>query len=110
MGLPFYLTSYKKELSCMDTRLTIFTEQKQIARFSALLRAGFKLEARVGYTVKEFLCDQLGLPTDYYEERIQTIFLNSKPVDDAEKAIIRDGATVALSAAMPGLVVWTEIR
>ena len=58
----------------------------------------------MGCTVKELLCDQLGLSEEYYEERIQTLFLDSKPVDDAAGAVIKNGATLALSAAMPGLV------
>jgi len=38
------------------------------------------------------------------EDRIRTAFLNGKPVDDFSTAIIESGATLALSAAMPGLV------
>ena len=36
--------------------------------------------------------------------RISTIFIDSKPVDDLNTAVIEDGATLALSCAMPGLV------
>jgi hypothetical protein len=45
----------------------------------------------------------LGLTPEYVTDRIQTLFLDGKPVDDVEKAVVRDGATLALSAAMPGL-------
>jgi len=80
------------------------TDETWHSGFAALIRAGFKLEAQMGCTVKELLCEQLALPEDYYEERIQTLFLNHKPVDDPRTALIKDGDTLALSAAMPGLV------
>jgi len=54
--------------------------------------------------VKSLLCEQLGLDPEYIERRIKTLFLNGKPVDDMNSAIIRDGSTLALSGAMPGLV------
>jgi hypothetical protein len=38
------------------------------------------------------------------QARIQGIFLNGKPADDIETALIRDGARLTLSGAMPGLV------
>jgi len=36
--------------------------------------------------------------------RIQTIFLDGKAVDEIDAAVIRDGSTIALSGALPGLV------
>jgi hypothetical protein len=35
---------------------------------------------------------------------VQTVFLDGKPVDDLDRTTIPAGATLALSAAMPGLV------
>jgi hypothetical protein len=37
-------------------------------------------------------------------EKIQSIVLDGKPVDDIRAAVLHDGSTLALSAAMPGLV------
>ena len=37
-------------------------------------------------------------------EKIQSIMLDGKPVDDIGSAMIHDGSVLALSAAMPGLV------
>jgi len=54
--------------------------------------------------VKSLLCEQLGLDSQYLERRIKTLFLDGKPVDDVNSAIVRDGSTLALSGAMPGLV------
>ena len=50
------------------------------------------------------LCGQLGIKDDYLEKRIQTIFLDQKTVDDVNSAVIREGSTLALSAAMPGVL------
>ena len=47
---------------------------------------------------------------DYLDNRIQTIFLNGKPVDDVNSAIVKDGSTISLSAAMPGLAGATMRR
>jgi hypothetical protein len=50
------------------------------------------------------MCRQIGLAEDYLENRVQTVFLNGHPVDDVNRTTVGEGATVALSAAMPGLV------
>jgi len=56
-----------------------------------------------GCTIKDLLCRQLRIAETYVMERIQTLFLNGKAVDDIHHAIVSDGSTLALSAAMPGL-------
>jgi hypothetical protein len=38
------------------------------------------------------------------DERIQTLFLNGKAIDSPGTALLRDDSTLALSAAMPGLL------
>jgi hypothetical protein len=69
-----------------------------------LLESGVRQEVRVGGTLAQLLCDQIGIPRDYLDDRIQTLFLNAKAVDNADTARVTDGAVIALSAAMPGLV------
>jgi len=73
-------------------------------KFVGLLNAGFMLNIRVGESVQTLLCDRIGLDKYYFDERIQTLFLNSKPVDDPATAVVKNKAILALSAAMPGLV------
>lgn len=94
----------------MEAKLIIHIDKDRISEFVVLLRSGFRVTSQVGCSVKDFLCGQMGLTTDYFENRIQTLFLNSKPVDNAETALVQDGATLALSAAMPGLVGATMRR
>lgn len=72
--------------------------------FQDLFQAGVRVRATIGTTIHSFLCDSLGLDPQYVEKRIQTVFLNGKAVDDPGAAVIPDHATIALSAAMPGLL------
>ena len=78
--------------------------------FFQLLENGFIIKEKVGCSVKEFLCNRMFIEQDYLDKRIQTIFLNGKPVDDVNSAIVKDGSTISLSAAMPGLAGATMRR
>jgi hypothetical protein len=90
--------------------LSLTVDESRLPLFFELLAHGFSLSLVVDTSIRDVLCDQLGFCTDYLAERIQTIFLNGKAVDDVEHAIVHDGATLALSAAMPGVVGATMRR
>ncbi len=90
--------------------LILTVPREQLGEFFIILQQGFTLTARVGGSLQELLCEQLGLSREYVTERITTLFLNGKAIDNLESAIVTDGATVALSAAMPGLVGATMRR
>jgi hypothetical protein len=75
-----------------------------LSSFFQLLQGGFFLAASVGCSIDALLCEQFGLDKEYVLQRITTLFLDGKPVDDIDAAVVRDGATLTLSAAMPGLV------
>lgn len=79
-------------------------EARLVSRFLKLIEHGFKLKIKTGLTLRELLCGQLGVSGDYLDNRIQTIFLNGKAVDDVDSAWIHADCRIALSAAMPGLV------
>ena len=87
-----------------DTTLSLFVKPGAFTHFFPILQKGVTIEVEVGCTIKQLLEDQIGLTPDYVEKRIQTIFLDAKPVDDPDKAVIRSGATLTLSAVMPGLL------
>lgn len=72
--------------------------------FLPLIQKGVGVKGRTGCTVRSFLTSELGLSPEYVEERVQTVFLNGKAVDDLDATMLREGATVSLSAAMPGLL------
>ncbi|HXV21410.1 MAG TPA: hypothetical protein VD811_10540 [Desulfuromonadales bacterium] len=83
---------------------------EHLSCFFSLLQQGFCIRVQVGCGIRELLCSQFGIDPDYLKQRITTIFLNGKPVDDTEASRIAEGATLALSAAMPGLVGATMRR
>jgi hypothetical protein len=69
-----------------------------------LLQAGFYLRARTGLSAREFMREALRLDDEYIEKVVSTVFIDAKPVDDIDSAIVAEGSLIALSAAMPGLV------
>src|SRR4030042_6279318 len=84
--------------------LSLVAEPKLFEKFLQLLQKGVKVTARIGSTVRSFLCDDLGLSPEYVDKRIQTLFLNGKAVDNPDTARLKEDSTLALSAAMPGLL------
>lgn len=93
-----------------SAHLTVVVEADRIGEFFLLLQQGFGLTVRLPAPLSELLCSQLGLDSDYVAERITTIFLDGRPADDIDGALVGDRATIALSAAMPGLVGATMRR
>jgi len=85
------------------TTICLTVEKDQVPAFLPLLAQGFTVKTKLGCSVQELLCTQIGLSADYVEHRLQTIFLDGKAVDNVKTAVIRPNATLALSAAMPGL-------
>ena len=85
-------------------RLCLTVPADRMHCFFPLLQKGFVLGVPVGCPVRALLRDMLGLTDEYIEARLQTVFLDGKPVDDIDGAFIRDGATLALAPAMPGLM------
>lgn len=69
-----------------------------------LCQRGFLLQTLHGVTLQDFLESTCGLSSEYIQNRIQTIFINGHPVDDPVATALDANSTVALSAAMPGLV------
>ena len=86
----------------MKIYIVITTEL--LPRFLKLLEQGFIVTTQAGSSIKNLLCKQLGIDEAYLDKRIQTLFLDGKPVDKVEKAYLHNDATLALSGAMPGLV------
>lgn len=82
----------------------------QLNIFFPILQKGVTVPAVTGCTLRSLLCDQFGIPADYVTDRITTIFLDNRPVDDLDHTIVQQGSRVTLSAAMPGLVGATMRR
>jgi hypothetical protein len=83
--------------------LAFAVDETLVSCFYALLQQGVMIRCRTGCSVGAFLREQIRARNETIE-KIQSIILDGKPVDDLETARIKDGSTLALSAAMPGLV------
>jgi hypothetical protein len=90
--------------------LSLTLEPVQLGEFYSFLQQGFHVVVQVGCSIRELLCDQFGIDSEYVLGRITTVFQNGKAIDDLDTAIIRDGTRLTLSAAMPGLVGATMRR
>lgn len=86
--------------------ITIFLHvpPKRIALFTQLFSYGVTVQIQANLSLRDVLCRQLGIDQTYLDAQIQTIFVDGKAVDLVDDEIIRDGSSIALSAAMPGLV------
>jgi hypothetical protein len=99
----------KKEGGAVS-HISLTMGQELFVEFFPILQQGFGIMALVPCTIKDLLCDQLGLSHAYVSERITTIFLDGKATDSIDEAIVKEGSTIALSAAMPGVVGATMRR
>jgi hypothetical protein len=88
----------------MEQTLTLTVKERGFHYFFPLFQQGVSIKTLAGGNIKELLSHYLELSPEYIENRIQTIFLDGKAVDDLGEAVVRDGSILALSAAMPGLV------
>ena len=83
--------------------LALIVDGPLIARFFLLLQQGVNIKRRVGCSVDVFLRREIGATPETIE-KIQSILLDGKPVDDINASLLHGGSTLALSAALPGLV------
>jgi hypothetical protein len=97
-------SGFKKPIGDLPTQdLSLFVKSKLIPFFFQLLGQGFLVNVPANCSIRDLIIDCLGIPNDYLEERIQTLFLNGSVVDDLNSCNIKEGSTLALSGAMPGL-------
>ena len=88
----------KSELLCMKP------SEEIIPRLCTLMQKGCFVKVQTGCSLRELLNEQFNISPEYVKHDIKVLFLDYSPVDDLDAAIIKDGAILALSAAMPGLV------
>jgi len=82
----------------------ITIDSTDLPALAAALQKGFLMEINTGCSVRELLRTQWKLSDEYVARRISTLFIDGKPVDNLDTAVIEEGTTLALSCAMPGLV------
>jgi hypothetical protein len=91
------------EGSMMD-QLHFHCKTLRILSFFPVLQTGIEIPVENSMSVQAILSEICGLTDAVIKDRIQTLFLNGNPVDDFTTAMVNSGDTLALSAAMPGLV------
>jgi hypothetical protein len=84
--------------------ISLVVDSSLVKEFYVLLQTGFTVKCLVGASIENLFYDQLKLNPQLVEEKISTIFLSGKPVDDIATATVQDNSILALSGAMPGLV------
>lgn len=87
----------------MDLIIEASLPPSRFPGMSTLLSRGFYFPVTPGATIRDVLETQAGICPEYVQNRIQTVFLNGKAVDDMGAARVSDGDTLSVSAAMPGL-------
>jgi len=90
--------------------MKVTIETRSLRPFMRLLEEGVILQVPEGVSVREALVTHFALDPLYVENRVRTLFLNGKPVDDLDNTRVSNGSVLALSAAMPGLVGATMRR
>lgn len=94
------------ELAQADAAASVSLEAPPalVTRLSTLFSGGCFVRVETGCTYRELLTQQFQIDPAYVEKDIKVLFLDSSPVDDVDAAIIKNGSTIALSGAMPGVV------
>ena len=90
--------------------MKVTIETRSLRSFMRLLEEGVILQVPEGLSVREALVTHFGMDPLYLENRVRTLFLNGKPVDDLDNTRVLHGSVLALSAAMPGLLGATMRR
>jgi hypothetical protein len=86
------------------TRLEITLQPKLLEVFLPIFQQGVWVRGVLGCNIRSFLQTYANLSDAYINQRIQTFFLNYKPVDNIDTTLVQDQDTLALSTAMPGVL------
>ena len=97
------MTESKPSPTHSHSRVVFAGKTDHAAGFFLLLQQGVMILRRVGCSVESFLRHEIGARQETIE-LIQSVMLDGRPVDDILEAQVSHGSTLALSAAMPGLV------
>ena len=88
----------------LPTHVSLVMERERLGDFFPIMQRGFFVTAWLPCTAGNLLHEQFGIDSAYIAERITTIFIDGKAIDDPDEALVSDRSTIALSAAMPGVV------
>jgi hypothetical protein len=97
------MTNKHSDVTGQYPHLAFVVAAPLISNFFLLLQQGVMIKSRIGCSVETFLREEIKATPETIE-KIQSIVLDGRPVDDIGTAVLHEGSTLALSAAMPGLV------
>ncbi|MBU1228704.1 MAG: hypothetical protein KKA55_11900 [Proteobacteria bacterium] len=83
--------------------LLIRAAPEALLALTPILREGVGVSLRPGLSLRQTMIQDLGFCPECVEERVQTVFLDGSPVDDIDADSARDGCTLALAGALPGV-------
>lgn len=89
--------------STQTTHLSLTVQPDSLRRFFVLTGVGFKIKISAPCTLADLLGKDLNVEPAYVADRIQTIFLNAKAVDDPAATLVLAGDSIGLSGPMPGV-------
>lgn len=93
----------QSQLSAVPMHLALTMSGGAVSRFFPILGEGLLVKGPGGESVEGFLQKAVGVSPVYLKDRVQTVFLDGRALDDFSTAVVGDRAILALSAAMPGL-------
>ena len=85
-------------------RLVLEPTAAQVPELCAFLSKGGFVKVHTGCSLRELICEQFQVAPHYLQNDIKVLFLNFSPVNDVDSVVVKDGAILALSGALPGVV------
>ena len=91
-------------IEILQPRFRLELNSEDLRKLYPVFQKGFLIRIKTGCSLHTLMCENWGWSPGYVMDRISTVFLDGKPVDDLETTVARNGCALALSSAMPGLV------
>lgn len=84
-------------------KLVIRADGETLKSLAPLVREGVHMQVSDRASLRRTLVEDMGLDEDCVDTRIQAVFLDGSPVDDIDADRAREGCTLALAGALPGV-------
>ncbi|HPP06351.1 MAG TPA: hypothetical protein PLW88_03205 [Syntrophorhabdaceae bacterium] len=84
--------------------IKILSHRDTVPIFFVLFQEGVFVKTDVGLNIRTTIKKIFDVNDEFIENRISTILLDGKVVDDIDRARTKEGCVLGLSGAMPGLV------
>ena len=82
--------------SCRPLACSFFLPAESILSLYPLLAQGFFVPITSGCSIRDLLCNNLEWDIQFVQQRIQTIFMEGRLVDDIDGTPVKDGVSLAV--------------